>query len=68
MVEADALLTQMPRDINVVWHALAPSWNLATGDADPCSAAMASAMRCHPGATNPTLPQLRQLDRSGILT
>ncbi|MBK9235228.1 MAG: AAA family ATPase [Rhodoferax sp.] len=67
LVEADTLLTQMPRDITVAWRALAPSWNLTTGDADPCQAAVANAMQCY-RATNLTVPQLRQLDRPGILT
>lgn len=63
----EALLPQLPRDINAAWRELAPIWKLPANLADPCQAASAQQLQCY-RVNNLTLPQLRQLDRPGILT
>ena len=65
--EVQALLPNMPRDLNAAWHELAPVWNLPANDGDPCLAASALQLQCY-RAAGLTLPLLRQLDRPGILT
>ena len=65
--EVEALLAQLPRDINVAWRELAPSWKLSANDDDPCQAAAAQQIRCY-RSSNLTVPMLRQLGRPGILT
>ncbi|WP_296443321.1 ExeA family protein, partial [Rhodoferax sp. UBA5149] len=65
--EIEALLPQLPRDINVAWRALAPSWKLPANDGDPCLAAKAQQLQCY-RTSQLTVPLLRQLGRPGILT
>jgi general secretion pathway protein A len=63
----EPLLTQLPPDINLAWHALGANWKLPPGDGDPCRSASAQGLQCY-RANGLTLPQLRQLNRPGILT
>ncbi|NDP63039.1 AAA family ATPase [Polaromonas sp.] len=65
--EIDALVAQLPADINVAWRALAPAWKLPATDADPCLAASAQQLQCY-RTDGMTVPLLRQLGRPGILT
>ena len=65
--EVEALLAQLPRDLNAAWRELAPSWKLPASDADPCRVGGAQALQCY-RAANLTVPLLRQLGRPGILT
>ena len=65
--EIDALLAQLPADINVAWRALAPAWKLPVTDADPCLAASAQQLQCY-RTDSLSVPLLRQLGRPGILT
>ncbi len=71
-VEAiEALLPQLPRDINIVWRELAPIWKLPASkdqsNADACQAAAAQHLQCY-RASNLSVPLLRQLGHPGILT
>ena len=63
----DALLPQLPRDINAAWRELAPLWKLPASDGDPCQSAAAQNLQCYRSA-NLSVPLLRQLARPGILT
>jgi general secretion pathway protein A len=65
--EIEALLPQLPRDINAAWRELAPTWKLTASDGDPCQAAAAQQLQCY-RTGNLTVPLLRQLGRPGILT
>ncbi len=69
--EIDALLAQLPRDINTAWRALASLWNLTAlaggRDGDPCLAAATQQLQCY-RSKQLSVPQLRQLGRPGILT
>ncbi|MBA3058658.1 MAG: AAA family ATPase [Gammaproteobacteria bacterium] len=69
--EIDALLAQLPRDINTAWRALASLWALpALADAnagDPCLALAPQALQCY-RSKQLSVPQLRQLGRPGILS
>lgn len=65
--EIEALLPQLPRDINVAWRELAPTWKLPANDGDPCQAAGAQQLQCY-RTDKLTVPLLRQLGRPGILT
>ena len=65
--EIDALLTQLPTDINVAWRELAPAWKISATDGDPCLAASAQQLQCY-RTDSLTVPLLRQLGRPGILT
>ncbi|MDB5870474.1 MAG: Peptidoglycan-binding domain 1 protein [Polaromonas sp.] len=65
--EIEALLPQLPSDINAAWRELAPAWKLAADDGDPCEAASAQALQCY-RTYKLTMPLLRQLGRPGILT
>ncbi len=65
--DLDALLPQLPPDINAVWSNLGSSWKIPAGDADPCRSAKAQKIQCY-RTNNLSLPQLRQLNRPGILT
>ncbi|CAM3313518.1 AAA family ATPase [Polaromonas hydrogenivorans] len=66
--EIEALLPQLPGDINSAWRELAPTWKLVlTTDGDPCQAASAQQLLCY-RTDSLTMPLLRQLGRPGILT
>ena len=65
--EIEVLLPQLSRDINPAWRELALSWKLPEAQGDPCVAAATQQLQCY-RAANLTVPQLRQLDRPGILT
>ena len=65
--ELEALLAQLPHDINVAWRELAVSWKLPETQGDPCQAVAAQQLQCY-RAGNLTVPLLRQLGRLGILT
>lgn len=54
-------------DKSVAWRDLAAVWKLPAGVSEPCQDAALAPMQCHQ-ASKLTLPQLRQLDRPGILT
>jgi general secretion pathway protein A len=61
------LWPQLAGDINISWRELAPDWKLPADSADPCQTASTQGLSCY-RAGKLTLPQLRQLDRPGILT
>ena len=61
------LWPQLAGDINRGWRELAPDWKLPPDSADPCQTASTQGLSCY-RASQLTLPQLRQLDRPGILT
>ncbi len=65
--ELEALLVQLPRDINAAWRELAPTWRLAASDADPCQFASTQQLQCY-RTGKLSMPVLRQLGRPGILT
>ena len=65
--DVDALLAQLPTDINLAWRELASVWKLSANDADPCQAAAAQQVLCYRNSIL-TVPLLRQLGRPGILT
>ncbi|MBK5207023.1 MAG: AAA family ATPase [Polaromonas sp.] len=65
--EIEALLPQLPSDINAAWRELAPVWKLPASDGDPCLAAAAQQLQCY-RTDRLTVPLLRQLGRPGILT
>jgi general secretion pathway protein A len=65
--EIDALLVELPADINAAWGELAPAWKLSATAGDPCLAASAQQLQCY-RTDSMTMPLLRQLGRPGILT
>ena len=69
--ELEALLPQLPGDLNTAWRALASNAKLPTilsaSDADPCLAAVALQWQCY-RTSKLSVPLLRQLKRAGILT
>jgi general secretion pathway protein A len=65
--DVETLLPQLPGAISAAWRELAPSWKLAVSDADPCQLAAAQQLQCY-RVGNLSVPQLRQLNRPGILT
>ena len=65
--EVDALLVELPADINAAWGQLAPAWKLPATAGDPCLAASAQQLQCYRTGSM-TMPLLRQLGRPGILT
>ena len=65
--EIQALLPQLPGDINAAWRTLAPVWKLPASDADPCQSASVQPFQCYRSASLSVL-RLRQLGRPGILT
>ncbi|MEI8030581.1 MAG: AAA family ATPase [Comamonadaceae bacterium] len=67
MEEVEALLAQLPRDINAAWRELAPTWRLAASDGDPCQFASTQQLQCY-RTGKLSMPLLRQLGRPGILT
>ena len=65
--EVEAMLAQLPTDINAAWRELGAQWKLDAGDADPCQAAASQQVLCY-RSNNLTVPLLRQIGRPGILT
>ena len=65
--EIEALLPQLPGEINAAWRELAPTWKLPPTGGDPCQAASAQQLQCY-RTDKLTVPLLRQLGRPGILT
>ena len=69
--EVEALLAQLPRDIDPAWRALAGRWALPAivteGNGDPCLAAPALGLQCY-RSNQLSVPLLRQLGRPGVLT
>lgn len=65
--DLEALLPELQRDMPASWRVLAATLNYPLVDADPCKVTPSQAMQCV-RASDLTLPQLRQLDRPGILT
>lgn len=65
--ELDVLLPQLPADIKPAWQALGSNWKLPPDDGDPCQSAKLQKFQCY-RTNNLSLPQLRQLNRPGILT
>jgi general secretion pathway protein A len=63
----DALLVQLPSDINRAWNTLAPSWQLPANATNPCAAAAAQQLQCL-RTSHLSLPLLRQLGRPGIVS
>ena len=63
---ADATLASLIRNDRDAWRELAPLWNLAVGDGEPCQVAQRSDVLCFKG--NTSLALIRQLGRPGILT
>jgi general secretion pathway protein A len=63
---ADAPLGALIRTEKEAWRELAPAWNLAVGDSEPCQVAPRSDVLCFKG--NGSLALIRQLGRPGILT
>jgi general secretion pathway protein A len=67
MEELDALLPQLPTDLDSAWHALATLWKLPSTDGDPCQLAQSLQLQCY-RTSNLNLPVVRQLGQPGILT
>ena len=65
--EIQALLAQLPGDLNVAWRELAPVWKLPATGADPCQSVSVQPFQCYRSASLSVL-RLRQLGRPGILT
>ena len=65
--DIETLLPQLPLDINAAWYTLGSSWKLPPGEGDPCRSAKLQKLQCY-RTNNLSLPQLRQLNRPGILT
>jgi general secretion pathway protein A len=65
--ELEALLPQMPTELDTAWRELSPGWKLPASAGDPCVAAALQQLQCY-RAVNLTVPTLRQLARPGILT
>ncbi|HEY8905736.1 MAG TPA: AAA family ATPase [Rhodoferax sp.] len=67
MEELDALLPQLPTDLDSAWHALATLWKLPATEGDPCQLAQSLQLQCY-RTSYLTLPVVRQLGQPGILT
>ena len=61
------ILQSTTRDEKQAWRELAPAWQLALGEGDPCPAAQRQQVPCFK-TPNSTLALIRQLGRPGILT
>ena len=61
------LWPQLAGDLDMSWRELAPDWKLPADSAGPCQTASTQGLSCY-RASKLTLPQLRQLNRPGILT
>jgi general secretion pathway protein A len=67
MEPLDAVLPQLPQDMNLAWADLAQVWRLPGSLESPCDAALAQELQCY-RASKLSMPLLRQLGRPGILT
>lgn len=65
--DAEALLARLSPDLTQAWRTLGDQWKLPALGSDPCLDAAQQGLQCY-RASKLTLPQLRQLDRPGILT
>ena len=65
--DIEPLVNTLARDVHAAWRALASHTNVSITDADPCKGPPSQTMQCA-RTGDLTLPQLRQLDRPGILT
>ena len=65
--EIQALLAQLPGDLNAAWRELAPVWKLPATGADLCQSVSVQPFQCYRSASLSVL-RLRQLGRPGILT
>ena len=63
---ADAAFKSLIRSEKEAWRELAPVWNLAVGDGEPCQVAQRSDVLCFKSSSS--LALIRQLGRPGILT
>ena len=67
VTDPQQILQSTTRDEKQAWRELAPAWQLALGDGDPCPAAQRQQVPCFKIASS-TLALIRQLGRPGILT
>ena len=67
VTDPQQILQSTTRDEKQAWRELAPDWQLALGEADPCPAAQRQQVPCFKVASG-TLALIRQLGRPGILT
>ena len=67
VTDPQQILQSTTRDEKQAWRELAPAWQLALGDGDPCPAAQRQQVPCFRIASSP-LALIRQLGRPGILT
>ena len=65
--EIEAVLPDLPKTIDAAWRELAPTWKLPISTDAPCQAASLRQLQCF-RTTRLSVPMLRQLNRSGILT
>ena len=67
VTDPQQILQSATRDEKQAWRELAPAWQLALGEGDPCPAAQRQQVACFK-TPNSTLALIRQLGRPGILT
>jgi len=67
MEPLDAVLAQLPQDMDLAWADLAKVWQLPGSVKNPCDAALAQELQCY-RANKLSMPLLRRLGRPGILT
>ena len=67
VTDPQQILQSTTRDEKQAWRELAPDWQLALGEADPCPAAQRQQVPCFKIVSG-TLALIRQLGRPGILT
>ena len=67
VTDPQQILQSTTRDEKQAWRELAPAWQLALGESDPCPAAQRQQVPCFK-TPNSTLALIRQLGRPGILT
>ena len=67
VTDPQQILQSTTRDEKQAWRELAPAWQLALGDGDPCPVAQRQQVPCFK-TPNSTLALIRQLGRPGILT
>ena len=67
VIDPQLILQSTTHDEKQAWRELAPDWQLALGEGDPCPAAQRQQVPCFKIASG-TLALIRQLGRPGILT